>query len=63
LGYNTHKYGKMTRKPMYSYLKQTEMSFMFFNKKWRTEGQKRSYLGVWYQCVCWGGCGGKDVGG
>jgi hypothetical protein len=46
LGYNTYIHGNVTKKPMYSYLKQTKMPFLIYK---RTGGQNRSCLEDWHQ--------------
>jgi hypothetical protein len=46
-GYNTYAHGNVTRKPMYSNLKQTKMSF--FKIKIENRRAEQILSGGWYQ--------------
>jgi hypothetical protein len=50
IGVVTHVYMEMSQgNSLYSYLKQTNMSFFFLLQNCRTVGQNGSCLGGWYQ--------------
>jgi hypothetical protein len=56
LGYNSYVHGNVTKKLFYSYLKQTKISFFFFNKIREQEIRTDPVWRGWFQ---WegGGCG------